>query len=172
MNRLSAIMDRRSIRKFEDRPVEREKLEAVMRAAMQCPTGKNSQCWEFLVIEDADDRLALSGMSPFGQCAKNAPAVILTMCNMERADPAVDVWVQDLAAATMTMLTQAELEGLGATWLGMYPFPERLDAIRAYFGLPESLIPFAAVALGYKLREKPPEDRFDPSKIHWGRLND
>ena len=170
MNRLSAIMDRRSIRKFEPRPVEREKLEAVLRAAMQSPTGKDSRCWEFLVIEDEADRAALSGMSPFGQCAKNAPAVILTMCNMDRADPAVDVWVQDLAAASMTMLTQAELEGLGATWLGMYPFRERLDAIRAYFRLPDNLIPFSAIALGYRLRPKPPEDRFDPAKIHWGKI--
>lgn len=170
MNRLSAIMDRRSIRKFEERPVEREKLEAVLRAAMQSPTGKNSQCWEFLVVEDAAGRLALSGMSPFGQCAKNAPAVILVMCDMERADPAVPVWVQDLSAASMTMLTQAELEGLGATWLGMYPFEERIAAIRAYFGLSERYIPFSAIALGYKLREKPPEDRFDPAKVHWGRM--
>ena len=170
MNRLNAIMDRRSIRRFQDRPVEREKIEAVLRAAMQSPTGKNSQCWEFLVLENEADRVALSGMSPFGQCAKNAPAVILTMCNMDRADPAVDVWVQDLSAACMTMLTQAELEGLGATWLGMYPFQERLDAIRAWFALPERYIPFSAIALGYKLKEKPPEDRFDPAKIHWGRI--
>ena len=170
MNRLSAIMDRRSIRKFEDRPVEHDKIEAVLRAAMQCPTGKNSQCWEFLVIEDPSDRLALSGMSPFGQCAKNAPVVILTMCSMERADPEVSVWVQDLAAASMTMLTQAELEGLGATWLGMYPFQERLDAVRAYFHLPEHLIPFSAIAMGYKLKEKPSEDRYDPAKVHWGGL--
>lgn len=170
MNRLSAIMDRRSIRKFEDRPVEREKIEAVLRAAMQSPTGKNSQCWEFLVIEDEADRVALSGMSPFGQCAKNAKAVILVMCNMDRADPDVPVWIQDLSAASMTMLTQAELEGLGATWLGMYPFRERLDAIRAYFALPDNLIPFSAIALGYKLKEKPAEDRYDPAKVHWDRL--
>ncbi len=42
MNRLPAIMDRRSIRKFEDRSVEREKLEAVLRAAMQSPTETTS----------------------------------------------------------------------------------------------------------------------------------
>lgn len=170
MNRLSAIMDRRSIRKFEDRPVERDKLEAILRAAMQSPTGKNSQCWEFLVIENEADRIAVSGMSPYAQCAKNAPVLILTMCNMDRSDPDVPVWVQDLSAASMTMLTQAELEGLGATWLGMYPFPERLDAVRAYFSLPENLIPFSVIALGYKLREKPFEDRYDPAKIHWGKI--
>ena len=170
MNRLSAIMDRRSIRKFEDRPVEREKIEAILRAAMQSPTGKNSQCWEFLVIEDEADRVALSGMSPFAQSAKNAKALILVMCNMDRADPDVPVWIQDLSAASMTMLTQAELEGLGATWLGMYPFRERLDAVRSYFSLPEKLIPFSVIALGYKLKEKPSEDRYDPEKVHWGRL--
>lgn len=170
MNRLSAIMDRRSIRKFEDRPVEKEKIEAVLRAAMQAPSGKNSQCWEFLVLEDEADRLAVTTMSPFAQCAKNARALILTMVNMDRADPTLNVWIQDMSAACMNMLTQAELEGLGATWLGMYPFEERLDAARAYFALPENLIPFSVIALGYKQKEKPSEDRYDPEKVHWGRV--
>ena len=170
MNRLNAIMDRRSIRRFEDRPVEREKIEAVLRAAMQAPSGKNSQCWEFLVVEKEEDRIAVSGMSPFAQCAKNARALILVMVNMDRADPDVPVWIQDLSAACMNMLTQAELEGLGATWLGMYPFQERLDAARAYFSLPENLIPFSVIALGYKQADKPAEDRYDPHKVHWGRI--
>lgn len=170
MHRLSAIMDRRSIRKFTDQAVEREKLEAILRAAMQAPTGKNSQCWEFLVIEDEGDRTAVSTMSPYAQCAKNAKALILVMVNMERADPDVPMWIQDLAAASMNMLTQAELEGLGATWLGMYPFEERLEKLRAYFRLPSHLIPFAVIALGYKLADKPSEDRYDPRKVHWGKL--
>ena len=168
MNRLSAIMDRRSIRRFQDRPVEREKLEAILRAAMQAPSGKNSQCWEFLVIEEETDRQAVSAMSPFAQCAKNAKALIMVLVNRDRTDPAVSVWVQDLSAACMNMLTQAELEGLGATWLGMYPFQERLDAAREDFHLPENLDAFAVIALGYKLSEKPPEDRYDPAKVHWG----
>lgn len=170
MNRLNAIMNRRSIRKFTDQAVEREKLEAILRAAMQAPTGKNSQCWEFLVIEDEEDRTAVSTMSPYAQCAKNAKALILIMVNMERADPDVPMWVQDLAAASMNMLTQAELEGLGATWLGMYPFEERLKALTDYFRLPEHLTPFSVVALGHKQAEKPAEDRYDPEKVHWGAI--
>ena len=170
MNRLNAIMDRRSIRKFQDRPVEQEKLEAVLRAAMQAPSGKNSQCWEFLVIREEADRLAVTTMSPFAQCAKNAKALVMVMVNMDRADPDIPVWIQDLSAACMNMLTQAELEGLGATWLGMYPFQERLDAARAYFHIPENLIPFSVIALGYKLSEKTPEDRYDPAKVHWDRI--
>ena len=170
MNRLSAIMDRRSIRKFEDRPVETEKIEAILRAAMQSPTGKNSQCWEFLVIEKEEDRIAVTKMSPFSQCAKNAKTLIMTMVNMDRADPDVPVWIQDMSAACMTMLIQAELEGLGATWLGMYPFQERLDAAREYFRIPDNLVPFSVIALGYKLNAKAPEDRYDPAKVHWGKI--
>ena len=168
MNRLPAIMNRRSIRKFQPVPVEHEKIEAVIRAAMQAPSGKNSQCWEFLVVENETDRIAVSQMSPFGQCAKNAQALIITLVDHRVTDPDVPMWIQDLSAATMNALTQAELEGLGATWLGMYPFPERCDALREYFHLPDYSLPFSCIALGYKAKEKDPEDRYVPEKVHWG----
>ncbi len=171
MNRIDAIMNRRSIRKFEDRPVEHEKLESLLRAAMQAPTAKNTQCWEFLVIEDPKDKEAVSTMSPYAMCAKNAAALILVMGSYERIDHVLPIWVQDLAAATQNILTQAEAEGLGATWLGMYPFEERIEALRGYFNMDETLIPFAVVALGYKAKEKEPEDRYDPKKVHWGSLD-
>lgn len=168
MNRLDAIMNRRSIRKFADRPVEREKLESLLRAAMQAPSGKNSQCWEFLVVEEPEAMQAVSAMSPYSMCAKNGAALIIVLANMDRGDREIPIWVQDVSAATMNLLTQAELEGLGATWLCMYPFPERCRAMTEYFRLPEHIIPFAAVALGYKAQEKVPEDRYDPAKVHWG----
>lgn len=170
MNRLDAIMNRRSIRRFTGRPVEKEKLESLLRAAMQAPTGKNSQCWEFLVVEDRAAMEAVSAMSPYAMCAKNGAALIIVLANMDRGDREVPIWVQDVSAATMNLLTQAELEGLGATWLCMYPFPERCRAMTEYFRLPEHIVPFAAVVVGYKAQEKVPEDRYDPAKVHWERF--
>ncbi len=167
MNRIDAIMNRRSIRKFQDRPVEREKLESLLRAAMQAPSAKNTQCWEFLVIQKPEAKEAVSKMSPYAMCAQNAAALILVMGNYQRIDHVLPIWVQDLAAATENILIQAEAEGLGATWLGMYPFEERTNALSAYFDLDETLIPFAVVALGYKAKEKEPEDRYDLKKVHW-----
>ena len=168
MNRIDAIMNRRSIRRFEERSVEREKLEAVLRAAMQAPSGKNSQCWEFLVLEDRESMDAVATMSPFSQSARNAQAIIIVLGRMDLADPEVPIWIQDLSAATMSALIQIEAEGLGGTWLCMYPFPERIRAMRDYFRLPDSVMPFCAIALGYKLREKAAEDRYVPDKVHWG----
>ena len=166
---MDSIWKRRSIRKFEDRPVEREKLERILRAGMQSPTAKDSRCWEFLVVTGPEARQAVSEMSEYAMCAAKAAALIIPLANLQRVDPAEDWWVQDLAAATQTMLLQIEEEGLGATWLGMYPRKARTGALRAYFQLPEHIMPFAVIALGYKAREKEPEDRWDPEKVHWER---
>jgi nitroreductase len=168
---LDSIMNRRSIRKFEDRPVEREKLESILRAAMQSPTAKDSRCWEFLVVTDREDCEAVSKMSEFAMCAAKAPALIIPMVNLDQADREEGWWVEDLSAATQTMLIQIEAEGLGATWLGMYPRKSRTDALSSYFQLPEHILPFAVIALGYKAKEKPSEDRWDPEKVHWGSFS-
>ena len=164
---LNSIMNRRSIRKFEDRPVEREKLEAILRAAMQSPTAKDSRCWEFLVVTDRAACEAVSKMSEFAMCAAKAPALIIPMVNLSQTSSEECWWVEDLAAATQTMLIQIEEEGLGGTWLGMYPRKSRTDALRAYFELPDHILPFAVIALGYKGKEKPGEDRWNPEKVHW-----
>ena len=167
-NLIPAIRARRSIRKFLPDPVERETLERILQAAMQAPTAKNTQPWEFLVVTDAEDRLAVSQMSEYAMCAAKAPALIIPLVNLKRTDPEEIWWVEDLSAATENMLLQIEAEGLGATWLGMYPRKVRTDALRAHFSLPPHILPFAVVALGHKGREKEPEDRWDPEKVHWG----
>lgn len=166
---MNSIMKRRSIRKFEDRPVEREKLESVLRAAMQSPTAKDSRCWEFLVVTDRAACEAVSKMSEFAMCAARAPALIVTMVNLAQTSMEECWWVEDLSAATQTILIQLEEEGLGGVWLGMYPRKARTDALRSYFQLPDHILPFSVIALGYKLREKEPEDRWDPGKVHWER---
>lgn len=167
MNRIDAIMNRRSTRKFQDRPVEREKLESILRAGMQAPSAKNTQCWRFLVVQEKDSLEAVSTMSPYSMCARNAKALIITMVDKSVDRFEMGLWIQDLSAANENMLTQIEAEGLGGTWLGMYPFPERVQALTEYFQLPSDVMPFSVIALGYKAKEKEPEDRYDPSKVHW-----
>jgi nitroreductase len=164
---MNSIMRRRSIRKFEDRPVDKEKIENILRAAMQSPTAKNSQCWEFLVVTDRPACEAISKMSEYAMCAAQAPVIIIPMVNFRRVDPGKLWWVEDLSAAAQTILIQAEEEGLGAVWLGIYPIEERTRRLAEYFKLPEHILPFAAVPIGYKLREKPFEDRYDIEKVHW-----
>lgn len=159
-------MKRRSTRKFLDRAVEPEKLEHILRAAMQSPTGHNAQDWEFLLVTDRDKREAVSKMGPYSMCAANAPLVVIVLANLDRAFPGPALWPCDMGAVCQTILIQAEEEGLGGTWLAAYPHEERCDYLRKLLDIPENVVPYAAIPIGYKQYVKPFDDRFDEGKIH------
>ena len=71
-------------------------------------------------------------------------------------------WVQDCAAATQNLLLAAHAAGLGAVWCGTYPREERMGPIAAVLGLPEHVIPFSVVPIGYPAERPAPADRYDP----------
>lgn len=166
---MDSIMNRRSIRRFTEQMVEKDKIERILRAAMQAPTGHNAQEWEFLVVQDKDTILKISETSPVTVAAKNAGTVIIPLFNAQRRHPEnhEDLWSADLAAATENILTQVEEEGLGAVWLSVWPYTEKMVYLSELFSLPEHIIPFCVIPIGYKLKEKPFEDRWDPEKVHW-----
>lgn len=164
---MNSIFTRRSIRRFDDtRAVEPEKLERLLRAAMQAPSTKNTQPWEFLVVTDPRDRLAISQMSEYAGVCRFAPALIVTAANTDKESE--DWWPQVLSACTQNILLQAVEEGLGAVWLGLYPLQTRTDKMRQYYKLPENIMPFSVVALGYSDRSNEFIDRYDPSAVNYG----
>ena len=73
---------------------------------------------------------------------------------------------QDCAAATQNILLAAVTAGLGTCWLGIYPQPEGVEAIRQIFGVPDSIVPFAVVAVGYAAKPSRIADRFDENRVH------
>ena len=70
---MKEIYTRVSIRKFEDRPVEKEKIEQVLRAAMAAPSAGNQQPSEFYVVTDRSWLDALSKATPSFRCTKSSP---------------------------------------------------------------------------------------------------
>ena len=73
---MNSIFHRVSIRKFQDKPVEPEKIETLLRAAMAAPSARNQQPWEFYVVTNKDLIQKLSTVSPYAGCAKDAPALM------------------------------------------------------------------------------------------------
>jgi nitroreductase len=63
---MKEILNRRSIRVFEEKTVEREKIERMLRAAMQAPYAHNFQPWEFIVVKDKEKRKAIADLSIYG----------------------------------------------------------------------------------------------------------
>lgn len=75
---MNSIFHRVSIRKFQDKPVEPEKIETLLRAAMAAPSARNQQPWEFYVVTNKDLIQKLSTVSPYAGCAKDAPVLIVS----------------------------------------------------------------------------------------------
>jgi len=165
MDVLEAIMTRRSIRKFTGEPVEEAVVEGLLKAAMAAPSSKNEQPWVFVVIDDRRLLNEIPKFHPYAEMLRTAPLAIL-ICADRRRFLSEEVWIQDCAAATQNILLATHGQGLGAVWLGIYPRPERVEGMTQLLSLPEPIIPFALVAVGYPAERKPPANRFDPSRVH------
>lgn len=163
---MNEIFTRVSIRKFEDRPVEQEKITQILKAAMQAPSAGNQQPWEFYVVTDKEKIKALSEISPYAVCAKNAPVVIV-LCyrtNGLRWDETV---LLDLSCATENLLLETASLGLGGVWLCAAPLEDRMKKAEAALGNPDGLRAFALVPVGYPAENRAQQDRFDESRIHY-----
>lgn len=78
---MNEIFIRRSIRKYKQQAVEREKIQKILQAAMQAPSAGNQQPWEFIVVEDKQRLEQLSLVSPYAGPVKNAPLTIVVLAN-------------------------------------------------------------------------------------------
>jgi nitroreductase len=163
---MDAIFKRRSIRKYKDQPVEKEKVELLLRAAMQAPTSGNQRPWEFVVVENKDSLKKLSLTSKYSMMVAKAPIAIIMLGNKDLFQYPED-WEKDLGAATENLLLEAVELGLGAVWIGVAPLIDCMENVRAVCELPSNIDPFAIVAVGYPLEEKEPIDRFEQSRIHY-----
>lgn len=164
---MEAIFNRRSIRKYEDRPVEKEKIEKLLRAAMQAPSAGNQQPWEFIVVEDKDRLKKLSETSPYSKMVETSAVTVILLARKEGLmfSPCVP---QDMGAAAENLLLEAVHLGLGAVWLGIAPVIERMNYIKDMFGLPENIEPFALIPIGYPNGQKNEfVDRFDATRVHF-----
>lgn len=162
---MNFIFSRASVRAFDGRNVEPEKVELLLRAAMAAPSACNQQPWEFVVVTGADTLEALSGCSPYAGCLGRAPLGIAVCMKTEglRAPEYIQI---DASAATENLLLEAVALDLGAVWLGIAPEHERMEAVRRVLGLPESIQPFCLVACGYPDKPAVPADRYDAGRVH------
>jgi nitroreductase len=157
---------RRSVRKYKDILISDEKVEALLRAAMQAPSAGNQQPWEFFVVKNPLLLEGLSQVSPFAGLIASAPLVIVLLCNKERLKkPAM--WQQDMAAATENLLLEAVEQDLGAVWIGIAPLEDRMAHVSRTLDLREPVVPFSIVAVGVpcEVHANHYVDRFEPSRI-------
>ena len=162
---LHEIVIRRSIRKYQDKPVEAEKLEQLVRAAMQAPSAGNQRPWEFIVVDDKDLLAKLAGMSPFAKPVAQAAAAVVMLANRKKL-MFPENWQMDMGAATENLLLEAVHQGLGAVWMAIAPLEDRVSYIRQLFNLPPDITPYALVPIGYPAQENTFVDRYESNRVH------
>ena len=163
---MTEIFRRISVRKYEDRPVEPEKLDKILRAAMAAPSAGNQQPWEFYVVTDKAKIKALSECSPYAGCAANAPAVIVP-CYRTAGLRFPQFDTIDLAIATENILLEITALGLGGVWLAVAPIEDRVEKVEKVLQINDGLRAFALVPLGYPSEDRPQQDRYEADRIHY-----
>jgi nitroreductase len=171
MSRLLPLLKkRRSIRRFEDRPVPPEVVADIIEAALRSPSSRSLCPWEFIVVTDRKklDRLATAkphGGSFLGQ----APLAIAIAADPQRCD----VWIEDASIATLMIHLAAADLGLGSCWVQIRSrqhddHQSASQIVAGELGLPKGMEVLALVAMGYPRETKQghPRDSLLFQKVH------
>ncbi len=172
MDALETISRRRSVRNYRDEEINDDEIETLLRSAMYAPSAINEQPWHFIVVKDKGSLKELSETLAYGKMLSQAAAAIVICADKNLCKTNENFWVQDCSAAAQNILLAATAMSIGSVWLGVYPNEERVKAISDYFGIPQNVVPFNVISLGYPqdegdLKEKP--ERFKEERIHYNR---
>ncbi|MBN2409499.1 MAG: nitroreductase family protein [Candidatus Aminicenantes bacterium] len=172
---LDLVRRRRSVRRYLDRPVEREKIIACLEAARLAPSAENVQPWRFLVIDDPDIKerfssAAFSGIYRFSRFAAKAPVIILILGRPDllanrigKQIQSVSYYLIDVGIAGGHLALQAEELGLGTCWIGWFNGRKA----RKFFRIPRRYKMICLMAMGYTERKPRERNRKPLSDIVW-----
>lgn len=164
---LACIFGRRSIRKYQPRPVDHHDLAAILEAAMAAPSAKGCDPEDFIVVSDPQRKDQLAKILPNGAFMTGAPVVVVVCGSPARAaHEKLSYAIQDCSACIENMLIAAHQLGMGGCWLGIHPMEERIAAVKGFLELPDGTVPVGAVVLGWPAEKKPARTRYDAGKVH------
>ena len=172
MDVMQAIKQRYSVRRYQQRPIEEGKLQALLEAARLAPSASNRQEWRFIVVRDKQARQRLMKAAK-NQAFVAEAAVVIACC--ARTDNHVMTCGQacypiDVAIAIEHMALKAVEEGLGTCWVGAF----HENQVKEILGIPEDIRVVELLAIGYPADSTPAEkNRFKLEEIvmyeKWGK---
>ena len=164
MDLMEPARERYSVRKYDPRPVEGEKLDRILEAGALAPSAKNQQPQHVYVLESP---AAIEKIRSLARCAFDAPVVLLVCGDKDAA------WTNpfngrnsvemDCSILATHMMLEAQAQGLGTCWVCWFD----TQAVKEAFDLPAGHEPYLLMPLGYPAESKPQQDRFDTARIHY-----
>jgi nitroreductase len=171
---LELLKQRRSIRRFQERAIEQEKLDLLTQAALRSPSSRGFNPWEFIVVTEKKMLKKLSQAKPHGASfLANAPLAVVICADTNKTD----VWVEDASIATLILHLAATDLGLGSCWIQLRrrQYDDQTSAgayVAQLLGLDDKMAVEAIMAIGYPAVQKTSHDLASLPfvKIHYERF--
>ena len=166
---LPLLQSRRSIRKFEQRPVEPEKIEILTEALLRAPSSRGLNPWEFVLVDDPALLRQLGQAKAHANLIAEAPLAVVVAADPQRCD----VWIEDCAIAAILLQMTAHSLGLGSCWVQIRLRRHRdgraaEDYVKELLHLPADRSVLAVVAVGYPAEYPPGHPR---EALPWDKLH-
>jgi len=169
------IEQRRSIRKFKDIPIEKEKVEQLIEAALRSPSSRSFNPWRFIVVNKSDLLEKLAAAKPHGSSFLRKAPLGIVVC----ADPtASDVCVEDASIASIFIHLAAQSLGLGSCWIQIrkrdHDSSISADAyIKDLLDIPDKIMIESIIAIGYpdEARKGHPKEILQYDKVSFNNFN-
>lgn len=156
---LKQIENRRSIRKYLNKKVEKEKLVQLLESARLAPSGSNTQPWTFIIVESEDTKEKLSIADHQQKWMMTAPIFIVCVADIRcripmgtkvrldenSSEPELKQIIRDTAIAMEHILLEAEHLGLAACWTAWF----EQDDVRPILNIPDDKYVCGIITLGY-----------------------
>ncbi len=164
------IRTRRSIRKFLSKPVESDKIECILNAALLAPSGKRMYPCEFIIVDNTETLKALSESKTHGaKFLADAPLAIVIAADTKK----YDIWVEDASIASTFIMLAAEDCGLGCCWVQMHlrgteNGVSSSENMKTLLNLPEGFEMLSVLAIGYKNEKK---EAYKSSDLQYDKIH-
>ncbi len=173
---IDLLRKRRSIRQFQDRAVEQEKIDLLLEAVLRSPSSRSLNPWEFVVVQNKKTLEALSSSKPHGAAfLKNAPLAIVVCADPKKCD----VWIEDCSIASILLHLEATDLGLGSCWiqLRLREYDEQQSASEKaaeILGVDEGMEVQTIIAIGYPAKEAVGHDSSTllSDRVHYERFGE
>lgn len=164
MEVMEAIKKRFSVRSYQPKAVEKEKLENILEAGRLAPSASNRQEWRFVVVQDKYNRQRLMKAAKNQDFVGEAPVVIACCARTDNHTMTCGqlCYPIDVAIAVENMALKATEENLGTCWIGAF----YEDEVREILGIPKNIRVVELLALGYPAEASPKsKDRLSLKEI-------
>lgn len=170
---IDLLMNRRSIRTYLDKPVEKEKIRTILQGALTSPASKHSNCWEFIVVDDRDMLEKLAQCRETGsQFIAQAPLAIVVLADSSKSV----VWQEDASIASIILQLGAQDLGLSSCWVQVHGrvYTDEVSSeiyIQRLLDIPEDIKVLNIITIGYKNEDRKSfeKEKLQYEKIHYNK---